>query len=106
MIKGNSIARQEEDLLGVRDIPAEAYCGIHTLRASENFKMSAEKISDMPSSITASAPNFLFRKHDKGGYIMTQRATVDTPNILDHLSMGCSDRKEFEEALSGDTELP
>lgn len=51
MIKGNSTARQEEDLLGVRDIPAEAYYGIHTLRASENFKISAEKISDMPDLI-------------------------------------------------------
>ncbi|MGY0613771.1 hypothetical protein [Vibrio sp. FJH11] len=104
MTKGNSTARQVEDLLGVWDIPAEAYYGIHTLRTSENFKISAEKISDIPSSITASAPNFLFRKHDNGGDIMTQRATVDAPNILDHLSMGCSYRKEFEEALSGDTE--
>ena len=51
MMKGNCLARQEEDLLGVRDIPNDAYYGIHTLRASENFKISAEKISDMPDLI-------------------------------------------------------
>lgn len=45
-------------------------------------------VYECPSSITASAQNFSFCKHDKGGYIMTQRATVDVPNFLDHLSVG------------------
>ncbi|MET7295875.1 hypothetical protein ABZS79_27715 [Streptomyces griseoloalbus] len=29
--------RTEHDLLGDRDVPAEAYWGVHTLRATENF---------------------------------------------------------------------
>ena len=29
--------RTEEDLLGPRQVPLEAYWGIHTLRAQENF---------------------------------------------------------------------
>ncbi|QVP35574.1 hypothetical protein AIU08_21495 [Salmonella enterica subsp. enterica serovar Senftenberg] len=29
--------RIEEDLLGTREVPAEAYYGVHTLRAIENF---------------------------------------------------------------------
>ncbi len=32
--------RTEHDLLGARDVPAEAYWGIHTLRAVENFPLS------------------------------------------------------------------
>lgn len=31
--------RTERDLLGTRDVPAEAYYGIHTLRATENFNL-------------------------------------------------------------------
>lgn len=40
--------RIEEDLLGKREIPADVYWGIHTLRAIENFKISRSKISDHP----------------------------------------------------------
>ena len=29
--------RREHDLLGDRDVPADAYYGVHTLRAIENF---------------------------------------------------------------------
>ncbi|MFQ3548555.1 MAG: aspartate ammonia-lyase [Armatimonadota bacterium] len=32
--------RIEHDLLGEKELPSEAYYGIHTLRASENFKLS------------------------------------------------------------------
>lgn len=37
--------RIEHDLLGEKAIPNEAYYGIHTLRALENFKISYSKIS-------------------------------------------------------------
>jgi len=43
--------RLEEDLLGTREIPAEAYYGVHTLRAIENFHISNSKISDVPEFI-------------------------------------------------------
>ncbi|HEY2717749.1 MAG TPA: aspartate ammonia-lyase [Solirubrobacterales bacterium] len=36
--------RRERDLLGTREVPAEAYWGIHTLRARENFQISGEPI--------------------------------------------------------------
>ncbi len=45
--------RQETDLLGERDVPAEAYYGIHTLRALENFKISGQCINDLPEFIRA-----------------------------------------------------
>ncbi len=40
--------RKEEDLLGMMDVPADAYYGIHTLRALNNFQISREKIADNP----------------------------------------------------------
>lgn len=40
--------RIEHDLLGDREIPADVYWGIHTLRAMENFQISSQKISDIP----------------------------------------------------------
>jgi len=32
--------RKERDSLGARDVPADAYYGIQTLRATENFPVS------------------------------------------------------------------
>ncbi|MEJ2766542.1 aspartate ammonia-lyase [Photobacterium sp. MCCC 1A19761] len=43
--------RIEEDLLGQREIPASAYYGIHSLRAFENFNISAVRISDVPEFV-------------------------------------------------------
>lgn len=47
----NMTVRIEHDLLGDREIPAEVYWGIHTLRAIENFKISTQKISDVPQFV-------------------------------------------------------
>ena len=43
--------RVEHDLLGERDVPSEAYWGIHTLRARENFPISGTPISHYPQLI-------------------------------------------------------
>ncbi|MEU2157343.1 aspartate ammonia-lyase [Streptomyces sp. NPDC019396] len=47
--------RTEHDLLGDRDIPADAYYGIHTLRAVENFPITGTPISRYPDLVTALA---------------------------------------------------
>src|SRR5947208_1760895 len=47
--------RREHDLLGDRDIPADAYYGVHTLRAVENFPISGTRISIYPDLIAALA---------------------------------------------------
>ncbi|MGL6175469.1 MAG: aspartate ammonia-lyase, partial [Vibrionaceae bacterium] len=47
----NSASRTEVDLLGERQIPGDAYYGIHTLRAVENFNISNDTISDVPEFI-------------------------------------------------------
>ncbi|MEE6280730.1 aspartate ammonia-lyase [Georgenia sunbinii] len=45
------MTRTEEDLLGQREIPDDAYWGIHTLRAVENFRLSGQRISDLPELV-------------------------------------------------------
>lgn len=43
--------RTEVDLLGEREVPNDAYWGIHTLRAMENFNISDDTISDVPEFV-------------------------------------------------------
>ncbi|MGO4955902.1 aspartate ammonia-lyase [Luteococcus sp. Sow4_B9] len=47
----SSAFRQEDDLLGIREVPAEAYYGIHTARAMENFTISGVTINQVPEFI-------------------------------------------------------
>lgn len=47
--------RTESDLLGEKNIPAEAYYGVQTLRAIENFKISDRILSDFPNFIKGMA---------------------------------------------------
>ncbi len=47
--------RIEHDLLGKRDVPNEVYYGVHTLRALENFSISAVPIGAYPHFIRALA---------------------------------------------------
>jgi aspartate ammonia-lyase len=47
--------RTEHDLLGEREVPADAYWGIHTLRAVENFPITGRSISAWPEFIRALA---------------------------------------------------
>ncbi len=47
--------RLEHDLLGERELPAEVYYGIHTLRATENFPISGTQIKAYPELVKALA---------------------------------------------------
>ena len=47
--------RQEHDLLGYRDVPADAYYGIQTLRAFENFTVSGVRLNQFSTFIRAFA---------------------------------------------------
>lgn len=47
--------RLESDLLGQKEIPAQAYYGVQTLRALENFNLSATKLYHFPLFIKALA---------------------------------------------------
>lgn len=43
--------RIETDLLGDREVPADAYYGVHTMRAIENFSISGTTVNDVPEFI-------------------------------------------------------
>jgi len=45
----------EHDLLGEREVPSEAYYGVHTLRALENFHISGIPLSTYPNMVRALA---------------------------------------------------
>ncbi|MBA3340736.1 MAG: aspartate ammonia-lyase [Gemmatimonadaceae bacterium] len=47
--------RREHDLLGHRDVPADALYGIQTLRAMENFAISGVELCDFPTLVGAVA---------------------------------------------------
>jgi len=49
----SSTFRVEHDFLGEKQIPADAYWGVHTARAVENFPISGTPISAMPALIRA-----------------------------------------------------
>ncbi|MHC9083501.1 aspartate ammonia-lyase [Luteimonas sp. RIT-PG2_3] len=47
--------RIEHDLLGDREVPADAYWGVHSLRASENFPITGIAIGHYPALVNALA---------------------------------------------------
>jgi aspartate ammonia-lyase len=47
--------RREHDLLGERDVPAEALYGIQTLRAMENFAITGIELREFPTLVAALA---------------------------------------------------
>lgn len=55
MAKANSEYRVEKDLLGEKKIPANAYWGVHTSRAIDNYQISGFHLSNAPDLINALA---------------------------------------------------
>ncbi|MCO1337937.1 aspartate ammonia-lyase [Kocuria polaris] len=47
--------RTEHDLIGDRDVPVDAYWGVHTLRAVENFPITGQRLSSNPHLVRALA---------------------------------------------------
>jgi aspartate ammonia-lyase len=47
--------RREHDLVGDMEVPADAYYGVHTARAVENFAITGSTIAQFPELITALA---------------------------------------------------
>ena len=48
-----AVNRVEHDLLGDREVPADAYYGVHSLRARENFPITGIAISTYPALVDA-----------------------------------------------------
>jgi aspartate ammonia-lyase len=49
------MTRHEHDLIGDRDVPADAYFGVHTVRAVENFPITGTPISIYPDLVRSLA---------------------------------------------------
>ena len=61
--------RTEHDLIGEREIPADVYWGVHTLRALENFPITGVQIGVSPylvESIAAVKQAAAAANHDLG----------------------------------------
>jgi aspartate ammonia-lyase len=54
-VSGYAQSRTEKDLLGEKEIPADAYYGVQTARALENFQVSAVKTNFYPDYVKAYA---------------------------------------------------
>src|SRR5207302_11369724 len=86
--------RTEHDLLGDRVVPADAYYGIHTLRALENFPITGTAISIYPDLVralacvkqaAALANNALgLLPDDKAGAIARACEEIRGGGLLDH----------------------
>src|SRR5258708_14361140 len=52
-LSGQEKVRVEKDLLGEKNIPADAYYGVQTARALENFQLSGVLINHYPGFVEA-----------------------------------------------------
>ncbi|MFA0698831.1 lyase family protein, partial [Vibrio sp. 10N.222.49.C9] len=78
-----SATRIEEDLLGQRHVPADAYYGIHTLRAIENFNISNATISDVPEFVRGMVMT------KKAAAIANKELSVIQPDVAKHIIDAC-----------------
>src|SRR5204863_372617 len=51
----SSATRIEHDFLGEKEIPADAYWGVHSARAVENFPISGQTVAQVPELVRALA---------------------------------------------------
>ncbi len=77
--------RQESDFLGSKDIPGNAYWGVHTARAVENFPITGHSVTHMPQLIRA----FAFVKKAAAHANLAMGAI--TPQQADAISLACDD---------------
>lgn len=77
--------RQEYDLLGHRDVPADAYYGIQTLRAFENFTVSGVRLNQFSTFIRA------FATVKKAAAIANNKVGVLNDTVKDDIVAACDD---------------
>lgn len=77
-MKDTNSVRLEEDLLGTKEVSNQCYYGIHTLRAIENFKLSHQKISDVPELVR--------------GMVITKKAAAMANSELGAISQEVADK--------------
>ena len=81
----DSNMRIENDLLGKLAVPADAYYGIHTQRAINNFQISSHKISDNPTMVRALAMT------KKACAMANKELGTVAPTIADYIINACNE---------------
>ncbi|WP_348548426.1 aspartate ammonia-lyase [Psychrobacter sp. KFRI-CH2-11] len=81
----STATRQEYDLLGQRDVPADAYYGIQTLRAFENFTVSGVRLHQFSPFIRA------FATVKKAAAIANNKVDVLNDTVKDAIVAACDD---------------
>lgn len=75
--------RLEKDLIGEKAIPTDAYYGVHTLRAMENFPITGVPVSRFPSFVQAIA------KIKKSAALANKDLGTIPPEIADAICTAC-----------------
>jgi aspartate ammonia-lyase len=92
--------RSETDLLGTRDVPAEALWGIHTLRAMENFPLARRPVHRRLVHAFGAVKWAAARtNHDLGHWDETQWAAIE--NACREMVAGQLDSHVMVDALQG-----
>ncbi|QXL84771.1 aspartate ammonia-lyase [Comamonas sp. NLF-1-9] len=77
--------REEHDFLGSKTIPDDAYWGVHSARAVENFSISGNPVSRMPELVRA----FAFVK--KAAAQANRELGAVQPQVADAICKACDD---------------
>lgn len=80
-----STTRIETDLLGDREVPSDAYYGVHTVRAIENFKISGKTVSDVPEFVRGMV------QVKKAEALANNDAHVLEPKVADAIVKACDE---------------
>ena len=75
--------RTEEDLLGARQVPLEAYWGVHTLRALENYRLSGVAVGDEPTFVRGMV------QVKKASALANRELGTLTPEVADAIVWAC-----------------
>ncbi|MDD3847544.1 MAG: aspartate ammonia-lyase [Syntrophorhabdaceae bacterium] len=81
----SSNMRKEHDLLGEREVPADAYYGVQTLRGMENFHISGIPLSSYPTFVRSLA----YVK--KAAALANGQLGLLPPDVADAISRACDE---------------
>lgn len=77
------MSREEVDLLGAKSVPDDAYFGVHTQRAVENFPISGKTVSDYPEFVRGMV------QVKKAAALANREARVISQETADAIVAGC-----------------
>ncbi len=97
---GEKRYRVEKDLLGEERVPAEAYWGIHTLRAMRNFRMSGYAVNPALIRALATVKKACCQANAELGYLETRKAQA-IESACDEIAEGKLGEQFSIDALQG-----